>query len=65
MKLTHVKSLQEPSDGIAAITSLAFSPNNAKLAVVTADRVIHLFDETGERRDRFSTKPAEKVRQSK
>ncbi len=63
MKLTHVKSLQEPSDGIAAITSVTFSPNNAKLAVVTADRVIHLFDETGERRDRFSTKPAEKVRE--
>jgi len=38
---------------------LAWSPNNAKLAVATADRVILLFDESGERRDKFSTKPAD------
>ncbi len=30
------------------------------MAVVTRDRVVHLFDENGERRDKFSTKPANK-----
>jgi intraflagellar transport protein 172 len=38
---------------------MVWSPNNQKLAVVTADRVIQLFDETGERKDRFGTKPAD------
>jgi intraflagellar transport protein 172 len=31
-----------------------------RLAVSTADRIIHLFDENGERKDKFPTKPAEK-----
>ncbi|XP_071532014.1 intraflagellar transport protein 172 homolog [Panulirus ornatus] len=46
-------------DGAAKITALAWSPNNIKLAVSTAERVILLFDENGERRDKFSTKPAD------
>ena len=40
--------------------AMAFTPNNVKLAVATTDRVIHFFDENGEKRDKFSTKPAEK-----
>ena len=35
------------------------SPNCRKLAAVTADRVVHLFDENGEKKDKFSTKPGE------
>ena len=38
---------------------MAWSPNNQRLAVATADRLIHLFDETGERKDRFPTKAAD------
>lgn len=38
---------------------MAWSPNNQKLAVATADRLILLFDENGERRDKFSTKPSD------
>jgi len=38
---------------------LAYSPNNEKLAVCTYDRVILLYDEQGEKRDKFSTKPAD------
>lgn len=38
---------------------MAWSPNNQKLAVVNADRIIQLFDETGEKKDKFSTKPAD------
>lgn len=36
---------------------MAWAPNNCKLAVCTADRVVLLFDENGEKRDKFSTKP--------
>lgn len=37
---------------------MAWSPNNFKLAVATTDRQILLFDESGEKKDRFSTKPS-------
>lgn len=45
-------------DHINRIAGLAWSPNHKKLAVATADRHILLFDELGERRDKFSTKPS-------
>jgi intraflagellar transport protein 172 len=38
---------------------IAWSPDNHKLAVAAAsDRIIQLFDERGEKREKFSTKPA-------
>lgn len=37
---------------------MAWSPCNSKLAVCTVERVVWLFDEQGERQDKFSTKPA-------
>ena len=46
-------------EGAAKITAMAWSPNNSKLAVSTNDRVILLYDEHGERRDKFATKPAD------
>ena len=62
MKLSFWKQLQQPGDGFGQkLTAAAFSPNNQRLAVVTGDRVVHLYDENGERRDKFSTKPADKV----
>lgn len=39
--------------------SLSWSPNGHKLAVATSDRQILLFDDKGEKRDRFSTKPVD------
>ena len=61
MKLSFWKQLQQPGDGFGQkLTAAAFSPNNQRLAVVTGDRVVHLYDENGERRDKFSTKPADK-----
>ena len=33
--------------------AIAWSNNNMKLAVCTADRVVLLFDDTGEKRDKF------------
>lgn len=38
---------------------MAWAPNNLKLAVCTSDRVVLLYDENGEKRDKFSTKPAD------
>lgn len=65
MKLSFWKQLQQPGDGFGQkLTAAAFSPNNQRLAVVTGDRVVHLYDENGERRDKFSTKPADKVRRA-
>lgn len=43
----------------AKVFAVAFSPNNQKVAVATCDRQIILFDEKGEKRDRFSTKPSD------
>ncbi|ALC42884.1 osm-1, partial [Drosophila busckii] len=43
---------------IQRIAGLAWSPNQQKLAIATADRHILLYDDAGERRDKFSTKPA-------
>ncbi|KAH9246952.1 hypothetical protein BASA81_015465 [Batrachochytrium salamandrivorans] len=59
MQIRHLKSVIQSGDTTNRVTALAWSPNNQKLAVVTADRVVHLFDETGERKDRFSTKHAD------
>lgn len=61
MKLKHVKTLMPPADGLCRVTSVCFAPNNVRLAVVTVDRVVHLFDENGDRRDKFATKQSEKV----
>ncbi len=32
---------------------------SGKLAAVTTDKVVFLFDDTGERKDKFKTKPAD------
>ena len=59
MQIKYLKNILSCQDGAAKICALSWSPNNLKLAVCTADRVVILFDETGEKRDKFSTKPAE------
>lgn len=46
------------------IAALAWSPNSQRYAVATADRVIHLYNENGERKDKFTTRPAEKDNKS-
>jgi len=61
MQLRHIKPIMPATEGMCKVTALAWSPNNRRLAVVTVDRVVHLFDENGERRDKFSTKPADKA----
>jgi len=46
-------------DGPFRVLAAAWSPNNQKLAVCNDDRVVLLFDETGAKRDKFPTKPAQ------
>lgn len=62
MQLRHLKNVLPATEGMCKVTAIAWAPNNKRLAVVTVERVVHLFDaNTGERKDKFSTKPAEKV----
>ena len=61
MQLRHLKNALPATEGMCKVTAIVWSPNNKRLAVVTVDRIVHLFDAaTGERKDKFSTKPAEK-----
>ncbi|XP_067120573.1 intraflagellar transport protein 172 homolog [Centruroides vittatus] len=57
MHLKYLKTLLPAQSGASKIMAMAWAPNNTKLAICTAERVILLFDEHGERRDKFSTKP--------
>lgn len=59
--LKYSSSLTQPTDGICKVTSVCWAPNGKKLAVCTTDRVVVMFDENGVKKDKFSTKPAEKV----
>ncbi|CAH1372030.1 unnamed protein product [Tenebrio molitor] len=59
MQLKYLQTILEAQEGEARVVALCWSPNNQKLAVATSDRQILLFDEKGEKRDRFSTKPAD------
>ena len=38
---------------------LCYLSCSAKLAAVTSERVVYLFDDNGEKRDKFRTKPAD------
>jgi len=61
MKLKHFQSLTAPSDGAQIkVTALCWSPNGKKLAVCTSDRVVLMFDDEGNRKDKFLTKPVDK-----
>jgi len=59
MQLRYLKTLHPPQEAIAPITAITWSPNTRKLAVCSIDRIVHLFDDAGERQDKFSTKPAD------
>ncbi|EFJ49307.1 intraflagellar protein IFT172 [Volvox carteri f. nagariensis] len=59
MQLRYFKSILPPAETYQKITSLTWAPNNSRLAAVSTDKVVYLFDENGEKRDKFKTKPAE------
>ena len=64
MQLRHSQTLMSASEGShpwkLKITSICFSPTGSRMAVCTADRIVHVYDDAGERVDKFSTKPADK-----
>eukprot|EP00397_Hematodinium_sp_SG-2012_P000872 GEMP01000873.1.p1 GENE.GEMP01000873.1~~GEMP01000873.1.p1 ORF type:complete len:1750 (+),score=429.25 GEMP01000873.1:263-5512(+) len=60
MQLRYLKNLQPSIDGMQKVTAIAWSLNHQRLAVASVDKIVHLYDEFGEKQDRFSTKPAEK-----
>ena len=59
MQLTHGRTLMEAEQAPNKVQATAWSPNCLRLAAATRSRVVHLFDEHGDRRDKFSTKPAD------
>ncbi|GBF87714.1 intraflagellar transport protein [Raphidocelis subcapitata] len=59
MQLRYLQTVAPAADAVSKVAHLAWSPDGTKLAAAAADRVLHLFDESGARRDRFRTKPAD------
>ena len=59
MQLKHIKSLTSGSESLDCVQAVTWSANCQKLAVATSDRVITLYDELGEKKDRFATKAAD------
>src|SRR5690348_17005619 len=58
MQIRHLKTIQQASNKINKIAALCWSNNNRRLAVADTDGWVHLFDENGDRRDKFPTKSA-------
>jgi intraflagellar transport protein 172 len=59
MQLKLQKVVASPKDSIEKITWICWSPNNLRMAAVTTNRVVYLYDEKGEQREKFTTKPAD------
>jgi intraflagellar transport protein 172 len=64
MQIKYWGNLQQPQDAMQKISAIAWSPNSKRQAVAASDRVIHLYDETGQKRDKFSIRPLEKDNKS-
>mmetsp|Transcript_2625 Transcript_2625/g.6756 ORF Transcript_2625/g.6756 Transcript_2625/m.6756 type:complete len:1758 (-) Transcript_2625:76-5349(-) len=61
MQLRYLKNLNPPADAMSKVTSISWSSNMTRMGTVGADKIVQLFDENGEKQDRFSTKPADKA----
>uniref|UniRef100_G0U5A8 Intraflagellar transport protein IFT172,putative n=1 Tax=Trypanosoma vivax (strain Y486) TaxID=1055687 RepID=G0U5A8_TRYVY len=59
MQVRHYKTLMAAQPGLSRTQAVCWSPNNKRLAVADNNRVVNLYDELGERRDRFPTKAAD------
>ena len=68
MNFYHYKNLQESIDGMKKIFSISWSLNSEKIAVAHVDDKrsirISLFNEKGEKKDSFPTRPANKNNKS-
>jgi intraflagellar transport protein 172 len=59
MQLKHLKTVVNAGEAIAKITAICWSPNNLRMAAVSTNRIVYLFDENGEQKDKFPTKPGD------
>jgi intraflagellar transport protein 172 len=68
MNFKHIKNLQDSIDGMKKIFSISWSPNLMRLAIAHVDEKrsvrVTLFDESGEKKDTFPTRPANKTNKS-
>lgn len=62
--LRYRATVVEPLEGAARVRSICFAPNARKLAVCGADKVVSLFDESNQKKDKFATKPSDGVKES-
>lgn len=46
------------------VAAMAWSANSSRYAVATSDKVIMLYDENGDKKDKFTTRPADKENKS-
>ncbi|KFD64150.1 hypothetical protein M514_12468 [Trichuris suis] len=56
MFVRYDKELIPYQGRLAPVQSIAWSPDSSRLAVCNSDNVIFLYDESGEKRDKFNTK---------
>ncbi|KHJ47184.1 WD domain, G-beta repeat protein [Trichuris suis] len=56
MFVRYDKELIPYQGRLAPVQSVAWSPDSSRLAVCNSDNVIFLYDESGEKRDKFNTK---------
>ncbi|KAL0239036.1 hypothetical protein PCE1_004727 [Barthelona sp. PCE] len=59
MNLRHFQTIMQVQQQVRPLQSIAFSPNGLRTAVLTSDRMIHLFDETGAWREKFGLRPVD------
>ncbi|OUC47010.1 putative WD domain, G-beta repeat protein, partial [Trichinella nativa] len=59
MRLNYSKELLPFQEKYCPVQAIAWSPNGHRLAVGTAENSVILFDESGERKDKFNAKSAD------
>ncbi|XP_071451009.1 intraflagellar transport protein 172 homolog [Hetaerina americana] len=59
MQLKHLKNVLPAQDFPDKITAISWAANNLKLAICSSDRVVQLFDEVGDKKDKFPSKPVD------
>ncbi|GIQ90237.1 hypothetical protein KIPB_012956, partial [Kipferlia bialata] len=59
MQVSNLGNVYAPVKAFKAIMALAWSPNGQRLAAATSDGHVHLFNEKGERKDKFGVKPGD------
>lgn len=56
MQVKHMKAIVPAGDSLNRITSICWSPNNMRMAAVSTNRTVLLFDENGDQKEKFPTK---------